>query len=182
MAWGTACCRAALWLTVCLVYITAGDNIAVLPCNDTRLVNRMAFDLGIMGMDEVFDLEILDTNYVPPFPVPTTFRYVRVAAASPCLMLGIPPQLPPPTTSKLLTNYLGITGKPTMAALAALAEFAGNRKEKAKLEFLGSDSHAYDEWYVSSRVGVLLRCAHPVNIHHPPGQAALERRAVVHAV
>lgn len=63
-----------------------------------------------------------------------------------------------PPASKLLTNYLGITGKPTMAALAALAEFAGNRKEKAKLEFLGSDSHGYDEWYFIVGHTALLRC------------------------
>lgn len=69
----------------------------MLPCNDTRLVNRMAFDLGITGMDDVFDLEILDTNYVPPFPVPTTFRYVRgMVALIDGLATWTPPPPPPP--------------------------------------------------------------------------------------
>lgn len=63
---------------------------------------QTAENLGIVNLDEMFDLESLLDGVTPPFPVPTTYRVA-------------------------LTEYVDLSARPTPIMVHALTGFAARR-------------------------------------------------------
>lgn len=104
-----------------VTYQTA-DNLAVLPENETSVVERLATRFGY-DLDQWVSIEAVDPAGELPFP-------------SPC------------TIGDVLTRYLAINSAPRKGPLKQLAFFASNPEERAELVYLSSKEgkDKYQSW------------------------------------
>ncbi|KAG7399021.1 hypothetical protein PHYBOEH_009912 [Phytophthora boehmeriae] len=104
-----------------VTYQTA-DNLAVLPENETSVVERLALRMGY-DLDQWVSIEAVDPEGELPFPSPSRI-------------------------GEILTRYLAINSAPRKGPLKQLAFFASNPDERAELVHLASKEgkDQYQSW------------------------------------
>lgn len=119
------CLHIELDITGSRLRYEAGDHVAVYPCNDSAIVNRIGELLNV-DLDSKFSLVNIeeDAPKKNPFPCPTTFRTA-------------------------LSFYLDITSLPTTQLLKELAQYASDENEKKQIQLMGSASEEGKSLYNS---------------------------------
>uniref|UniRef100_UPI00398F6047 NADPH--cytochrome P450 reductase-like isoform X2 n=1 Tax=Pristiophorus japonicus TaxID=55135 RepID=UPI00398F6047 len=113
----------------------SGDHVAVIPTNDSTIVNEISKILN-SDLDVIFSLKNLDeeSNKKHPFPCPTTYRTA-------------------------LLHYLDVTNPPRTNVLYELAQYASDPKEQEFLRKMASSSpegkSQYLKWVVEDRRNIL---------------------------
>lgn len=121
---------------------STGDHVGVYPENSPSVVAQAAKRLG-WDLDQLFELKA-DASLPPPFPGPVT---VRTA----------------------LTRYADLLGVPRKAALLALAEFATDAKQRARLLALGGREGAAEyQSYIQKPLRSLLEVLEDFPSAQPP--------------
>jgi len=107
----------------------AGDHIAIYPCNDSALVDRLCELLGV-SPDTVISLTNIDedSSKKVPFPCPCTYRTA-------------------------LSHYVDICSLPRTHVLKEFIEYTSDNKEKEKLSLMAKSSEEgkaeYQKWIVN---------------------------------
>ncbi|RLN66444.1 hypothetical protein BBP00_00002196 [Phytophthora kernoviae] len=125
-----------------VTYQTA-DNLAVLPENETSVVERLALRMGY-DLDQWVSIEAVDPEGELPFP-------------SPC------------TIGEILTRYLAINSAPRKGPLKQLAFFASNSEERAELVRLSSKEgkDQYQSWVLDEERSFVDVLAHFGSVQVP---------------
>ncbi|KAL4440247.1 hypothetical protein ABPG75_003248 [Micractinium tetrahymenae] len=106
----------------------AGDEVCIWGENEPALVERLARQLGVDDLDEMFLLQ----------------RSVLGATGEEEAVLGAPDRFPLPNSFRtILARHAGLSEPLSFAAVAAVAGFAPQDRELARL---GCDYQAYQQW------------------------------------
>lgn len=124
------CLHIELDITDSKIRYDAGDHVAIYPCNNTELVEKLCKTLG-KDPDTVFTLTTLDefSSKKSPFPCPCTYRTA-------------------------LSHYVDICSFPRTHVLKEFIQYTTDEKDKERLTLISSTTDegkaAYQDWIVKS--------------------------------
>ncbi|XP_067622883.1 nitric oxide synthase-like [Eurosta solidaginis] len=109
-----------------------GDHVGIFPKNSSELVNGVLKRLtGFEDADEVFQIQVMKKKRTPNGTFNCWEPHDKIPAETP---------------RTLLTHFFDLSTPPQQDLLNLLADFCDENCDAERLQKLGTDSAAYDEW------------------------------------